>query len=141
MLDIEQALPSKLVGRASLRGREHAWSLDDIPNVIEAAREAQLISIGGQLQFRLPDGGTCECYWIEVDTYREVDKALPWQERVQLTARAALRQFVELPPRDALLEEGRKAFGQHLAAAEVAGQSPADLMCFVWYLAADQDGA
>ena len=71
MLDIEQALPSKLVGRASLRGREHAWSLDDIPNVIEAAREAQLISIGGQLQFRLPDGGTCECYWIEVSDVGE----------------------------------------------------------------------
>lgn len=134
--DIEQALPTELVRRASLRGGEYAWPLDDIPDVIEAARAARLINIGGQLQFRLPDGGICECYWIEVDTYRDVDKALPWDARVRLTAEAAQRQFAELPPGDLLVEEGRKGFGAHLTEAEIAGHRRAELMCFVWYVAA-----
>ena len=141
LANIEQALPPELIRRASLRGREYAWSLDDIPDVIEAARAARLINIGGQLQFRLPEGGTCECYWIEVDTYRDVDKALPWDARVQLTAEAAQRQFAALPPKDVLVEEGGKGFGPHLAEAEKAGHEIADLMCFVWYVAAHQDEA
>ena len=82
----EGALPPVLLGRASLVGNEYAWRVDDIPNVIEAARAANLVSIGGQLQFRLPDGGTCECYWVQVDTYQSVDRALPWKVRVERTA-------------------------------------------------------
>jgi hypothetical protein len=137
--EIERALPPELLRRASLRAREYAWSLDDIPHVIEAARAARLINIGGQLQFRLPEGGACECYWIEVDTYRDVDKQLSWDTRVQLTAEAAQRQFAELPPKDILVEAGRRAFGPPLAEAENAGHRLADLMYFVWYLAAEQD--
>jgi hypothetical protein len=135
-MNAEKALPPELIRRAWLSGSEYAWSLEDIPHVIEAARTAQLINIGGQLQFRLPDGGTAECYWIEVDTYREVDEALPWETRVQLTAEVAKRQFAALPPKDALVEEGRKAFAPYLAEAEKSGYSTADLMWFVWYVAA-----
>src|SRR5258708_4550498 len=62
----ESRLPQHLIERASKRGRELAWSLDDIPEVIEAARDANLVSVGGQLQFRFQDGTTCECYWVEV---------------------------------------------------------------------------
>jgi len=47
-----------LLARASLRGNEYAWPIADIPMVIDAARAANLVSIVGQLQFRLPDGGT-----------------------------------------------------------------------------------
>jgi hypothetical protein len=136
---IERLLPSELIRRVSQRGREYAWSLDDIPDVIEAARAAQLINVGGQLQFRLPNGGTCECYWIKVDTHREIDQTLPWDARVQGAAQAARRQFAELPPKEVLVEEGRKAFGHHLAEAETAGHNLADLICFVWYVAAKQE--
>ena len=60
MTSTELRLPHDLLQRASLRGSEYAWPIEDIPKVIEAARQANLASIGGQLQFRLPDGGTCE---------------------------------------------------------------------------------
>lgn len=133
-MDTEHELPASLVKRASVRGKEYAWRLEDIPAVIEAARTAGLVSLGGQLQFRLPDGGTCECYWIEVDTLREDNKAATWKARVQLTAEVAQRQFSKLPSKDALVAEGRKAFAPYLAEAEEAGQSPHDLMWFVWYL-------
>jgi hypothetical protein len=89
----ELAWPPEVLQGASLAGNEYEWRVKDIPDVIEAARLSNLISIGGQLQFRLPDGGTCECYWVEVDTYKSVDKALPWQERVTRTAEVALRDF------------------------------------------------
>ena len=95
----EALLPRPLLERASLRGNEYAWPIDAIPDVIEAGRSANLVSIGGQLQFRLTDGGTCECYWVDVDTYRSVANDLPWDERVQATAEEGLRQFAALQSR------------------------------------------
>jgi hypothetical protein len=72
-----RALPPDLLARASLSGNEYAWPVNEIPSVIEAARAANLVSIGGELQFRLPDGGVCECYWVYVYPDKSVDKALP----------------------------------------------------------------
>jgi hypothetical protein len=89
----ELRLPHQILRRASLRGNEYAWPIEDICKVIEAAHQANLASIGRQLQFRLPDGGTCECYWVEVDTYKSVSASVPWQERVEQTAAVALADF------------------------------------------------
>jgi hypothetical protein len=108
----EKLLPPSLLQRAILRGNEYAWLLDDIPGVIEAVREADLVSVGGQLQFRFPEGGTCECYWVEVDTYQTVPINLPWAERVTRTAEAALADLRELQTRWDFLAEGRTAFEQ-----------------------------
>jgi hypothetical protein len=136
-----QLLPREILDRASRRGKEYAWRVADIPAVIEAARNAGLVSIGGQLQFRLPDGGTCECYWVEVDTYKSVSKALPWSERVNQTADAALADFARLSSQYDFLEEGRRAFGAHLKEIEERGESPAEAMCFVWYLLDAEEAA
>jgi hypothetical protein len=135
----ESALPPELFARASLAGNEYAWPVHDIPAVIEAARAANLISIGGQLQFRLPDGGICECYWVEVDTYRSVDKAHPWKERVERTADAAVRDFVALQVRFDFMAEGRKAFARYLDCLVADGRNPADSMCFVWHLLCEEE--
>jgi hypothetical protein len=135
----EYHLPQELLARASLRGNEHAWPVDDIPHVIEAARQTRLINIGGQLQFRIPAGGTCECYWVDVDTYRSVSKHLPWQERVERTAAAALQQFPRLPSEFDFVAEGRRGFGQQLEEFERQGHDPKEAMCFVWYVL-DQAG-
>lgn len=110
-------------GRTSSPGEQYAWRLEDIPQVIEAARFLNLISIGGQLQFRLPDGGTCECYWVDVDTYKSVDKRLPWTERVNRTAEAALRDFEALPKRYDFIAEGRVAFASYLDGLVAQGRS------------------
>lgn len=131
--DVERALPSELIRRASLRGGEYAWQLHDIPEVIEAARAARLVNIGGQLQFRLPDGGICECYWIEVDALREVDAASPRETIVQLSADAAQREFSSLPPPESLLRQGRASFDEHLGTAKISDDDLSACMCFVWY--------
>lgn len=130
----EQALPPDILQRATLSGSEYAWRIQDIPDVIVAARAADLISVGGQLQFRLPDGATCECYWVEVDTYKSVDKALPWSERVNRTAEVALRDFEALQEHFDFIAEGMVGFATHLDALAAHGRDPADAMCFVWYV-------
>ena len=130
----EQRLPQILLQRASLRGNEYAWKVNDIPNVIEAARQANLVNIGGQLQFRFPDGSTCECYWVQVDAYRSMPSLLTWQELVEQTATVALAQFSNLLSEFDFLVEGRRAFAPHLDALEQQGQDPKQTMCFVWYL-------
>ena len=136
----ESMLPVHLLERATLRGRELAWTVADIPEVIEAARSAGLVSIGGQLQFRFPDGVTCECYWIEVDTFRTISPDLPWQERVRLTAEEASLQFRVLRECYDFAAEGRNACSEYIDRFEASRGKLLDAMCFVWYLE-ECDGA
>ena len=137
----EKLLPEHVVIRATLRGNEYAWPVADIPNVIDAARAANLVNIGGQLQFRIPDGGTCECYWVAVDTFQEVSADLPWTERVLATATAALSQFDNLGDEYDFIAEGRSAFGTHLHDFEAQGGDIKDALCFVWYVESQQEAA
>jgi hypothetical protein len=132
--------PPALLGRANLAGNEYAWPVTEIPAVIAATEAANLVSVGGQLQFRLPEG-VCECYWVEVDTYRDVPKTAPWQERVEKTAASATEQFAQLRQDFDFAEEGRKAFSAHLIAAERQGVSTASAMCFVWYVLNAEEAA
>ena len=114
-----------------MRGNEYAWRVTDIPAVIEAARDAGLVNIGGQLQFRLPSGATCECYWVEVDTFKSVPEVLRWNERVARTAEAAAADFIRLQSKYDFMLEGWRAFGEHLRGYEEQGGRAAEVMCFV----------
>jgi hypothetical protein len=132
MSDTEK-LPDEILSRASLRGGEYAWPLAEIPAVIEAARAANLLNVGGQLQFRLPDEGVCECYWVEVDTYLQVSRDQPWETRVEAAATDALSAFNRLLTEYDFLAEGQKGFAEYLDALRAAGHDSQDAMCFVWY--------
>jgi hypothetical protein len=131
----DRHLPKELLERASLRGNEYAWPVADIPRVIEAIREANLINLGGQLQFRFADGPTCECYWVEVDPCKMVPESLPWDERVSRTAAAALRDFAAISANYDFLEEGRRNFSRVFHEVEAQAHDPREAMCFVWYAA------
>jgi FAD/FMN-containing dehydrogenase len=133
----EGALPPDLLARATLRGNEYAWPVAAIPEVIEQAKGHNLVSVGGQLQFRFPDGATCECYWIEVDTFKTVSPDQPWHERVDQTAAAALSSFQSLRSEHDFLAEGRKGFEAAFAEYEAKGHDPESAMCFVWYIEAE----
>ena len=134
MTQPENLLPLEVLRCASLRGQEHAWPIEWIPDVIEAARVANLLNIGGQLQFRLQDGATCECYWVEVDTYKSVPSNLRWADRVALSAEVALKDFTTLRKTVDFLGEGRAHFSKYLAAHVADGGSVEGAMCFVWYV-------
>ena len=136
---VERLLPDAVTARATLRGNEYAWPIGDIPMVIEAAKAANLINIGGQLQFRIPEGGTCECYWVEVDTFKEVSTDLSWPERVTARAAAALSQFKILCNQYDFVAEGRSAFGAHLNDFESQGGDISEALCFVWYVESEKE--
>lgn len=131
------SLPSHLLNNASVRGKEYAWPLELIPSVIESCKAAGLVSLGGQLQFRLPSG-TCECYWVAVDTRTQIDTGREWDDLVSRSASIALRQFETLKSKFNFEEEGRKAFASSFSQLESAGGAPKDHACFVWY-ARDRD--
>ena len=57
-------LPDTMTKGASLRGSEYGWRLDDFPRVLADAAQHGLACVGGQFQFRLPEGATCEMYWL-----------------------------------------------------------------------------
>ena len=62
----ESILPEAIRALADLRGNEFAWRRRDLPRVFDAAKAARLANLGGQVQFRLPDG-TCDLYWQTFD--------------------------------------------------------------------------
>ena len=132
----EHLLPPDILARASRRGNEYAWPVDDIPLVIAAAKDALLASVGGQLQFRLPDGATCECYWVNVDVGATPGSS--WPERVEQSARIALEKFEDARSRDDLLREGMTF--PSVAEAATSGTDLESAMCFVWYLV-DEHGS
>lgn len=134
----ERHLPDDLLGRASLSGNEYAWRIEDVPAVIEAARRAGLLSVGGQLQFRPPEGGVCDCYWVEVSTHEKAPPSLPWVERVEKAAAAAAAGFRSLARRFDLVAVGRE--WPALVELEAAGGSVSDAMWFVWHVL-DEDEA
>ena len=138
MVRYEECLPAHLLDGATLRGNEYAWPIEEIPEVILAAREAGLINIGGQLQFRFP-AGTCECYWIEVDTLRVMPNRLSQREKVDWSAQEALSQLKKLNCRWDYLAEGQRAFSNELDDFVAGGGDPLRAMCFVWYLEKPND--
>lgn len=131
--DAASELPEAILARARVDGGEYAWSVEDIPEVIKAARAANLVSLGGQLQFRLKNE-TCECYWVEVDVAASLPNDLPWAEKVIQAATIALRDFTALRERYDFLAEGRAHFSTMFDRAIDQGETPESAMVFVWHV-------
>ncbi|QFU08606.1 hypothetical protein PARPLA_03202 [Rhodobacteraceae bacterium THAF1] len=124
--------PYDLMQRASLRGRDYAWPQSDIPRVIRHVQDVDGLNLGGHLQFRLPNGPTCEVDEIRVDTASTLDRAAV-KDRSRLSAEAALRQFHALSRQFDFVVQGRAAHGPTF---DKLGATDADLkqaMCFAWY--------
>lgn len=121
--------PKHLLDRATLRGSEFAWRLDDIPSVIKAVEAAGYVNIGGQLQFRLHECGTCECYEVEVNTGKTLEK-LDRSKQVSASAAEALRQFERLPYEFDFIVQGRAGFGKFFDEHGVTESDIREAMCF-----------
>jgi hypothetical protein len=88
---VESLLPPAVLCKALLRGNEYAWPLDDVPAAIAAARSVGLATLGGQVQFRTPDG-TCELYWLNADA-EDWRSGEAWSEFVTRSAEQVARGF------------------------------------------------
>jgi hypothetical protein len=65
---VTEELPPDITEGATLRGDEFAWSVSSFPNALVRAAKRGYACLGGQFQFRLDDGSTCEMYWLGADS-------------------------------------------------------------------------
>jgi hypothetical protein len=66
-------LPPDISQGATLRGNEYGWSVSSFPDALASAQAHGYACLGGQFQFRLDDGGTCEMYWLDADSKERAD--------------------------------------------------------------------
>jgi len=129
-MDEELLLPPEVLGKASLEGREYAWRIADVPEVIAAARSRGLAALGWEVQFRTP-GGICELYWLGPHAEsRHRDE--PWSEYIDRSAQHLLNEFNRLVADTDLVEEGVKSF-RLLAKLREDGVGLDEYLCFVLY--------
>jgi hypothetical protein len=129
----EKQLPAEIVARADLRSNELAWHPSDIPAVIEAARRANLISLGGDLQIRAPSG-----LWGEpvgAGFSIELSDDLPWERQVEETAKAGLADFQSFQERSDFEAIARESFPQLIAEVREAK----DVIFFSWAVADEKE--
>ncbi len=104
----EKYLPNEILQRAIVSGKEYGWKRTDFTKVVKKAIDVGLGIIGGQVQFKLPDG-TCELYWHKYDT-TDRKSGENWREYCQRTKEECLSQFGNIPTDLELIEEGIKSF-------------------------------
>jgi hypothetical protein len=125
----EKQLPNAILRRANVRSGELAWRPKDIPAVIEAARLAKLVSLGGDLQIRAPSGrwGQPVGFGIII----EVPHNFEWEKQVESAAEAALAHFLFFERQVDFEEIARESYPT--LAAEV--DDPKDVIFFSWAVA------
>ncbi len=133
---IESRLPAEILAKADLRHNEYAWRVDDLPAVIAAAKDLNLLNLGGQLQLRTAEA-IGEVYWVAVDPCQNVPEDLPWDVRVRMAADFSLRDLAEIQAEFDFLQELRDAFPEPVAKLQEAGGNLEDALWFTWYVDAE----
>jgi hypothetical protein len=130
---VEHLLPAEVLQKASVKGSEYAWSFDDVPAVIAAARRCGLATEGGQVQYRFPNA-TCELYWLNADSTPRRDGEV-WSEYVVRSADEVLGGFQRLLADTDFIAE--VAGLGYLAEQLAPGVSITPFRCFVLYFASE----
>jgi hypothetical protein len=134
--DCERFLPPELLQMASLRGNEFAWKKKDVIDVIRSAKENRLASIGGEVQFRFPDG-YCELYWIGFDS-RDRQEDEHWDDYVTRSAEEVIKEFNRINREFDLLDEGYRSFQFLKDKVDKDGVALDDYLCYVLYFNSEQ---
>ena len=132
LLKAESRLPAEILKRATLRGNEYAWRRADLPMLFVAAESAEIANLGGQVQFRVPDG-TCELYWHSFNSSdrRPGESTESWVSRSRQEAEASL---LRVPSDAELVTEGLAQF-EFLREKAAEGLDVKETLCFVCYFA------
>lgn len=125
----ERFLPPEILQRATLRGNEYAWSLKDVPDVIAAARSCGLATLGGNIQFRIPEG-TCDLYWLTVESSSR-SEGEAWPTYVVRSAEEVLVQLERVQAHSDFTTEARNF--EILAAKQASGENLNEFLCLVLY--------
>lgn len=97
-----------------------------------------MATLGGQVQFRCPDG-TCELYWLNADAEeRRPDE--DWPEFVARSAEQVLQGLSELPTPADIVAEGVARFA-HLRELHSRGVALDEFLWFVLYFESQDTGS
>jgi hypothetical protein len=88
-------LPPDISQGSALRGNEYGWSLSSFPDALASAEARAYACLGGQFQFRLDDGSSCEMYWLAADSKERVDGE-PWVDYCHRSCSEVLNRFQHL---------------------------------------------
>jgi len=92
---VTDLLLPEIVKGATLRGNEYGWIVSAFPDAVAKAQAHDYACLGGQFQFRLPDGGTCEMYWLQADSgERKAGEA--WRDYARRSCSEVLQRFQRL---------------------------------------------
>lgn len=89
------ALPPDITQGATLRGNEYGWIVSTFPSAVAKAEVRGYACLGGQFQFRLDDGSTCEMYWLEADSAERTDGE-SWTDYCRRSCTEVLQRFQRL---------------------------------------------
>lgn len=64
----DHPLSAQITEGATLRGNQYGWSIASFPEALARAESEGYACLGGQFQFRLRNGNTCEMYWLKADS-------------------------------------------------------------------------
>ncbi len=88
-------VPPDISQGATLRGNEYGWSVSSFPDALTSAQAHGYACLGGQFQFRLDDGSTCEMYWLDVDS-KERANGESWAVYCHRSCSEVLNRFQHL---------------------------------------------
>ena len=108
MNEEEKYLPTEILNKAVRSGNEYGWKREDFLDVLNSAVNANLGIVGGQIQFKLPDG-TCELYWHQYDSTERIPNET-WTSYCERTKVEVTTAFSELPTNSELVKEGVENF-------------------------------
>ena len=131
---MDEFQPGDVILRKAVRsGQEYGWRLDNLAEVVTEAKARQLATIGGQVQFIVPDG-TCEAYWLSYDPKeKQLEESGPeyvdrsWSE---------LLDSVSVIDEASLLEAAK-----HFPVLEFAGVKALENAIFIIYFEAEPDAS
>lgn len=129
-MQLPEQLPAEILAKASVASNEYAWRIEDVESTIEAARLVNLATLGGQVQFRLPEG-TCELYWLAADSSPRLNNE-SWSVFVFRSAKEVIEKFRLLQEKTDFVSEGIQAFTL-LEGKYEEGANLADYLYFVLY--------
>jgi hypothetical protein len=92
---MDDVLPPDVSQGATLRGHEYGWSVSSFPHALARAEAYGYACLGGQFQFRLDDGSTCEMYWLDADS-KESGNEESWAEYCRRSCSEVLNRFEHL---------------------------------------------
>src|SRR5882757_1670177 len=93
--EMSDDLPAIITQGAALRGNEYGWEIAAFPNALAHAEALGYGCLGGQFQFRLQDGSTCEMYWLNADSNDRVEGEA-WSEYSHRSCSEVLKRFQQL---------------------------------------------